>query len=284
MTAPLVHTLFQGYAFVLGLVFGSFYNVAIHRLPEDRSVVFPRSACPHCGTVLGPSELVPVLSWLWQRGRCRHCGTAISARYPLVELLGGLLGWLVFRQVVPVEHALDPAWLTAWCVFFFFVSALVVQAFVDLRHHIIPDETSVYAIPVGIAAAWLLTTLGFDHVLALTPQRAVGGALFGAAFFAPFWALGPMLLGRPAMGAGDVKLLAMIGAFLGPLAAVFFVPLLASLSGAAYALFQLALRRGRAPGGLELPYGPWLGLAAIAYVLFPDAIRSLSPGLVWLFG
>src|SRR5690606_4825972 len=107
---------------------GSFYNVAIARWPDDRSVVAPRSHCPYCGTTLGPGELVPVLSWVVQRGRCRHCESPIAATYPVIEALGGCLSFLVFRRVVPGPEALDTANVVAWAVYFGFMSLLVIAA------------------------------------------------------------------------------------------------------------------------------------------------------------
>ncbi|MCA9568671.1 MAG: prepilin peptidase, partial [Myxococcales bacterium] len=128
-----LYPLYQGVAFVFGLVIGSFWNVCIARWPEDRSVVAPRSACPACGTPIAARDNVPVLSWLVLGGRCRACGTPIAPTYPLVELLGGLLAFLAWRRFVPTPADLDVAHVAAALVYFVFVSALVVGAFIDIR-------------------------------------------------------------------------------------------------------------------------------------------------------
>jgi len=133
----------SGFAFVLGLLVGSFLNVVIHRLPRGESVVHPRSRCPRCGHAIGALENIPILSWILLRGRCRGCGGAISARYPVLELVTGLLFVAVAFRYGASPHSL---------VFFVFAALLVAAAVIDFEHRLIPDEISVGS-PV-ITSVW----------------------------------------------------------------------------------------------------------------------------------
>jgi leader peptidase (prepilin peptidase)/N-methyltransferase len=254
----------QAFAVLYGLVIGSFLNVCIVRLPEDRSL-WPRSACPSCNTPIAWYDNVPVLSWLILRGRCRHCGARISPLYPLVELLSGLLGWLLFRRIFADPADLDLAHIAAWVVQFGFLGLLVVAAYVDVRHRIIPDETSIYAVPFGIAGAALLQLVGYDGWMSIGWRQAVVGAtLWWLAFAALSW-VALYLMDQVALGWGDVKLAAMFGAFLGPtgtFAVLMFGSIIASTVG-----IVVTVAQGRRT---YLPYGPPLALAAVLYVLWGE--------------
>jgi len=269
------YALFSGFALVLGLVVGSFLNVCIARMPEDRSIVHPPSHCPSCGAFIEPYDNIPVLSWLLLRGRCRSCHTRISPLYPAIELLTGLLAWLVFRRVVGGPEHFDLPHLAAFGVFFVFVAMLVAQTFIDIRHYIIPDEFSIYAVPVGVAASALLSWLGYPE--AVSWRQAALGALFGSSVLLFVMALFWLIRRKEGMGFGDVKLLAMIGSFLGAWPALPFVVFASSLIGAAVGI-PVALSRGRGLGS-ALPFGPFLALAAIVYVLHgPELVERWLPG------
>jgi leader peptidase (prepilin peptidase)/N-methyltransferase len=267
---------------LFGLLVGSFLNVVIHRLPRGESLVWPGSRCPRCGRPIRPHENVPVLSWLALRARCRGCGGRISARYPAVELGTALVFAALAARFGPAPE------LALWMVF---SAGLAAAALIDVDHGIIPDELSLGGLAVGLVlvpGAALLA--GSDPRAALV--RALAGALFGGG---ALWAVGfaharlATALGRrfehwpgpegpprrwsadwwlwfPGMGLGDVKLLAAIGAFLGP-AGVLDSVLLASLLGIALG-GALALRRG----SLAAPFGfaPALALGALAVVLLPQ--------------
>jgi len=259
-----VHGVAQGFAILYGLVIGSFWNVAIARMPDDQSL-WPRSRCPGCGSAIAASDNVPVLSWLWLRGRCRSCGMAISPSYPLIEVLGGLLGWLLFRALVPDATFLDGPHVTAWVVYFVFFSCLVIGSFVDLRHRILPDQVTSYAVPLGLLGVAVLQWVGFDGF----PHTTVRGAVIGAAFWglsaAGVAGLGQLWQGQEVLGWGDVKLAAMLGSFLGPLhtfIAVMWGSTLGSIVGVA---LLIALRRR-----LYYAFGPPLAVGAMAYVLFGE--------------
>src|SRR5262245_5781171 len=183
-------------AFAVGASIGSFLNVCIYRLPTDESVVRPASRCPQCATPIAWHDNVPVLSWLWLHARCRSCRAPIPARYPLVELATGGLALLALAMLGPTPAAL---------VAFAFTAALLLITFVDLDHRFIPDEVSLPGIVIGLAAAFLPG--------GVTPLDALLGTLLGGGIlWAVAWSY-ERLTGVEGMGFGDVKLLAMMGAF-----------------------------------------------------------------------
>ena len=274
-----IYTIFVVFSAIIGLVVGSFLNVCIARLPVFRSVV-PRSACPQCGTGIAWFDNIPVLSWLILRGSCRTCQGTISPGYPLIELLMGCLALLLFVRIVPNANVLDAAHLAAWVVYLGFFGALVVACYSDIRHRIIPDETSLYALPVALLCAALLDQLGYSGWPAPGLRQAFWGATLGGGFLgATGWAA-RRVYGPDALGMGDIKLVAAIGAFLGALPAVVAVLLGASLLGAITGLVALVWTQRR----VYAPFGPALAAASIVYVLAGDALLPrLLPGLaMWL--
>lgn len=274
MIDPLLYGWVSGFALVLGLLLGSFLNVCIARMPEDRSIVSPPSHCPACGHQIRPWDNIPIVSWILLRGRCRDCGTAISSLYPAIELLTGLLAWLLWRRIVPDAHAMDPANLVAFGVALVFTCMLITQAYIDIRHYIIPDQLSIYAVPIGVMAAVLQESMSVPG--APTWQQSVLGAVVGGGV------LGAVMVGfyvirrKEGMGMGDVKLLAMIGAFLGAWPAIPFVVFVSSVLGALVGIpMALSQRNGL---GAALPYGPFLALAAIIWLLHgPELIALWYP-------
>ena len=267
-------------AVLIGLVLGSFANVAILRLPDGRSLL-PGSACPQCGSPVRPIDNIPIVSWVILRGRCRSCRTPIPATYPLVELLGGLLAFLVWRRFVPGPDELDAAHLTAAALYFLLIVDLVIASFSDVRYRIIPDETSSYAVPFAILGVVALGWLGYEGPLAMSWRASVlGAAVAGGSLGLLAWTAN-WLTKQEALGWGDVKLFALIGAAVGAAPGAFLVLMLASFSGSIAGLTGLAIARRR----IWLPFGPSLAFAAIAYVLWGDSLsRALVPGLVLLFG
>ncbi len=230
-----------------GLVLGSFLNVVIHRVPRQMSLLKPPSHCPACGELIRWYDNIPVLSWLLLRGRCRRCGARISLRYPAVELTTALLLVAVvarFGVSVPAAAAMVLGAL------------LVTLALIDLEHFLLPD---VLTLP-GIVAGLL-----FSLANALVrPLDALIGAAVGAALPYAVIVLYRMVRGVEGMGLGDVKLLAMIGAFLGWQGAL----LTLCLGACAGALVGIALvLAGRGKADTELPFGTFLSAAALL-VLF----------------
>jgi leader peptidase (prepilin peptidase)/N-methyltransferase len=232
-------------AFIVGAVLGSFLNVLIHRLPRGESVVIPGSRCPHCGAPIAPWDNLPVVSYVVLRGRCRHCGAPISPRYVIVEAAAGLLlAGLAWRFGVTLE-AVRYAVLGL---------ALLVVFFTDLEHGLIPNAVTYPGIVAGIvfgaaSGAW---------VPSLLAAAGAGGVFLLIA-----------LLSRGGMGGGDIKLAAMIGAFLGT-PAVIVALFLAVALGAAAGLVLMALRlRTRKQ---TIPFGPALAAGALIAVFTSDAI------------
>ncbi len=248
MTEPWVLAL----AFVVGTAVGSFLNVCIARLPQGKSIVYPPSACPHCGASIRPWDNIPLLSFLLLRGRCRNCRKPISWRYPVVEALtGGLFAANVLM------FGLGPWALTA-CIL---VAALVVVTFIDLDHQIIPDVISLPGIVVGLLGAvpgWGPSLL--DRVVGVL----LGGGLLWAVAVFYEWARH-----REGMGGGDIKLLAMIGAFLG-WRGVLVTLLVGSLSGALVGGTRILLRQARAE--VPIPFGPFLALGALVALFWGEAL------------
>jgi len=213
MTEEWTVTLFAG---ALGLVLGSFLNVCAWRWPRDESVVAPPSACPNCGERIRWRHNVPVIGWLMLRGRCRDCRTSISVQYPLVELTVGVV-WagLAYRYGVSAEAARGAIFLTI----------LLGIALSDARFYIIPDQFSLGGAVVGLLLA--------PFALGPTLPQAVVGAVLG---FALLWAVavaGKAAFKKDAMGGGDLKMMAMVGAFVGPvgvLLTIFLGALLGTLA------------------------------------------------------
>lgn len=217
-------------AFLFGGIVGSFLNVCILRIPEEGvSIFYPsRSHCPHCDYAIQWYDNIPVLSWVWLRGQCRSCKAPISLLYPLVELLSAIMAVAVVKRFGATLAAL---------VIFVFICALIVVTFIDLAFWIIPDSISLPGIPLGVLAAWALGPP------LPTWQDAALGALLGGGLFLTISLSYQIFLKRPGLGMGDVKLLAMLGAFLG-YKALPGVILLASAQGllVAVLLYVLGVR------------------------------------------
>ena len=259
--------------FTTGACIGSFLNVCIYRLPADESVVRPASRCPGCATPIAWYDNVPLVSWAWLGARCRACGASIPARYPLVEAATGGLALLALVHFGATPEA---------AVVFAFSAALLLITFIDLDHRFIPDEVSLPGILVGLASSFLPGRVG--------PVDALLGVLVGGGLL---WAVAwgyERSTGVEGMGYGDVKLLAMIGAFLG-WQAVPAVLVVASLTGSFAGIALIGVRGGGrggrrvvrrlGPGALipfarraarrtAIPFGPFLALGAMLALYRPD--------------
>lgn len=251
-------------AFV-GLLIGSFLNVCIYRLPRDLSVVRPRSFCPSCQAAIAWYDNVPVVSYLVLRGRCRHCRAKIPWRYPLVELMTAACFFLAIHQ-----YGFNPAGLK-FCVFSALLTGLI---FADFEERILPDEMTLGGIAAGLLFAYLSpnpSPIGFLLLpLGTSPQwLSVAGALIGAIVCSgAIWLIGAAyyrIRHREGLGLGDVKMIAMIGAFLGLLNAM-RVLIAGSILGAVVGVLFIVLARKDA-SSYELPYGSFLGIAALIVTL-----------------
>ncbi|MSP54739.1 MAG: prepilin peptidase [Myxococcales bacterium] len=258
----------QGMAGVFGALFGSFLNVCIVRMPEDRSVAWPGSACPHCGAGVRPYDNVPVFAWFWLRGRCRDCRTPFSALYPTIEAMFALLCVLLFRRIIPDVADVDKAHLVALVWYGWLLFALVGLTFIDLRHKIIPDAFSIYSVPVGVAGAALCTHLGFPY--APTWQQSVVGAATGGLGLYTLMALYRLVRKREGMGLGDAKLLALLGSYFAAIPALLFIVIAASVLGSIVGVATLLWRRGTLQ--LAMPFGPFLAVGAVVWLFFGDDV------------
>lgn len=269
---PLAHIT----AFLLGTAIGSFLALAATRVPSDRSILRPPSACEVCGTRLRAADNLPVISWLRLRGRCRVCHTPISPFFPLAELATGLVAWLLFRRFVPGPAQLDLPHIAAWTAYFGFASLLLVSTWTDARARIIPTGASAHAVPAAIGAAVALELLGYEGWLALGWRGSVLGALVGGGLPAILAFAFERITGRTGLAWGDVRMLALIGAFVGAVPGVWLVLLLASVGGAVAGIGAW-LMHGRTGW---LPFAPWLALASLVYVLYGDRLVPwLLPGM-----
>lgn len=242
---------------VLGLIVGSFLNVVIHRLPRGQSLASPPSRCPHCGHPLRWHDNVPVVSWVWLGGKCRWCRAPISPQYPLVEVVTGLL-FVAVAWVTPVGPLLASRLL---------LSCLLVSLFgIDFAHQILPNAITLPGIAAGLA---------FSLVNPPGPAGAAIGAIAGGGVL--YAIAGAYYLARreEGMGMGDVKMLAMIGAFLG-WKAVLVTLVLSSFSGALVGVALIALSRGSLR--VAMPFGTFLALGAVAAMLVGEPLVQWYAG------
>lgn len=258
--------------FIFGSIIGSFLNVCIHRMPQSESVVWPRSHCPHCKRRIPGYDNIPFFSYMLLKGKCRYCKQKISLRYPLVELISALAFVFFFSR-----YGLSYDFF----VYTLFACLLIIATFIDIKHRIIPDEISVGGLIVGFILSSIrginLSPLSFSFKPVFNSFLGIiigggiiwtTGALFDLVYF--------KLLKRPpiqgeteSMGGGDVKLLAMIGAFLGWQRALltFFV---APFFGLIIGVINLLIKKDH-----TIPYGPFLALAALLSIFWANKIIGL---------
>ena len=250
----------------VGLVLGSFLNVCIYRLPLGESVVSPGSRCPKCGASVRPWQNIPVVSWILLRARCANCRAPISWRYPAVEALAGLTALVLWRAYGPTS---------AFAIAASFALMMIVLFFTDYDHQLLPDLVTLPGFAVGIAAAWynpFLGDPGWPRIVA-----AVTGAALGSGILWSIGALYTRLRGVEAMGFGDVKMMALVGAFTGP-AGVAVTLFVASVVGAAIGLALIPLKGKTLQNAL--PFGCFLAPAALAALLWGRAVITAYLGLV----
>ena len=244
---------------ILGLCVGSFLNVCIHRLPRGESLVRPPSRCPRCGRQLSWFDNIPVFSWIALLGKCRRCGEPIAIRYPLVELITAAL-WVLIAAMTPPDALLASRLVLA--------TSLVVLFMIDLEHHILPNVITLPGIVVGFLFSFIAEPFPTSSLIGIVLG---GGVLYAIA--AGYYAIRK----EEGMGMGDVKMLAMIGAFLG-WPAVVLTLILSSFSGAIIGLAMIAF--ARADGRHALPFGTFLALAALIAMLGGEPILNWYLGRI----
>jgi len=274
-----VPSFYLGFVFILGVLIGSFLNVVIYRLPimmqrswaadcadsfpdanievnEERfDLVLPRSRCSECKHIIGSTENIPLLSWLLQKGRCKHCGCKISARYPAIELLSGVMS-------LGVAYFLPFGWPVLFALIFTW--ALICLTFIDVDTMLLPDQITLPLLWLGL----LINISSFFSPI----QDAILGAVFGyLALWSIYW-LFKLVTGKEGMGYGDFKLLAALGAWFGWQALPLII-LLSSLSGAIIGIITLLMSNDKK--SRPLPFGPYLAIAGWSYLVFGTEITTL---------
>lgn len=253
------------FAVAFGAIVGSFLNVVILRLPEEGgSIVFPASHCPKCGSMLRWYDNIPLVSYLMLHGKCRSCQQPISLQYPAVEgamaLLSALLVW-----------RFDPSF--EYFLYFLFVAALLVIIFIDFHHQIIPDVISLPGIVIGFIGSFLNSQVSWQ-------ESALGILFGGGVLYAVAWSY-YLVKKQDGMGGGDIKFLAMIGAFLG-WQSLPFVILFSSITGSVVGIAAMA--KQNKGGQTRIPFGPFLAVAAGLYLYLQDQIMALWQAYLGLNG
>jgi leader peptidase (prepilin peptidase)/N-methyltransferase len=257
---------FYIFAFIFGAVVGSFLNVCICRLPRKESIVFPPSHCPSCDFKIPFYDNIPILSYLVLHGKCRSCRLPISLQYPLVEFVNALLTLFLFIKF--------GASLT-FPVLFIFCSALVVISFIDLEHQIIPDCISLPGIPLGFVSSFFISDLYHEGMLLGWHSSLIGIAVGGGSL----WLVAccyELITKKEGMGGGDIKLLAMMGAFLG-WPAIPFIIFVSSLIGSVIGITIMLVQKKDSK--LAIPFGPFLALGAVLYIFIGKQVIHLYLGL-----
>jgi len=244
--------------FILGLIVGSFSNVCIYRIPRNESIIYPGSHCPKCSTTLRPMDNIPLLSYIILKGRCRNCGSKISIQYPIVELLTGLIYLIIY-----LTYGLSIQSL----IYIILSSALIIITFIDLKEQIIPDVISLPGVVAGLVISFFVPYI--SSLSSLLGIIAGGGTILIIAL------IGTIIFKKEAMGGGDVKLAAMVGAFLGwkyVILALFLGFFIGALAGIFLILAKIRSREDM------IPFGPFIVVGSIAAILWGERI------LLWYLG
>lgn len=233
---------------ILGLIIGSFLNVCIYRIPKKESIIFPPSHCTSCDESLRPWDLIPILSYVFNRGRCRYCGEKISPQYPIIEFLNGLIYLLLYLKygltITFIKYAL-------------LASLLIVISFIDLKLQIIPDRLNIFTLILGIL--FLLIEMDFSSALNSILGLLVGGGIF----------LLIAIITNGAMGGGDIKLMGALGLFLG-WKYILMVTLISFIIGAIASIVLMALGiKGRKD---FIPFGPFISISGLIVMIYGSEI------------
>ncbi|MGB5107601.1 MAG: prepilin peptidase [Candidatus Zixiibacteriota bacterium] len=241
------------YAFGMGAFIGSFLNVLIHRLPRKENFVTGRSHCPKCSEMIRWYDNIPLVSFIILRAKCRLCAESISWRYPIVELVTAVFFLTAYKLYGVSFHSLIAA------VFF---SMLLVVTFIDFEYYIIPDRITYPGMVLGMALSWVNPLV--------TPLDALIGLLAGGIALYLLAMLGDFVFKKESLGGGDIKLAAMLGAFLG-WKNIIFIFFGAAVFGLIYAVMQMAVSRKQGAGRM-IPFGPFLSLAALVALFFGEVL------------
>ncbi len=250
-----MHTLYAIFVSIIGLAIGSFLNVCIYRIPRDMSILYPPSHCPHCGRRIKFYDNIPVISYIILGGRCRYCKARISPRYPLVELLMGILFLWAYLKF---------SWTLELLKVLVYVTLSVCIAFIDGEHMIVPDKVSLPAILVGLIFA--------IFKVGISLKGALIGAFLGGIIMWIFRVGGKLAFKREALGDGDIIIMAMVGMYTGPLG-VFITILIGSLTGSIIGILLLLKKKAEI-----LPFGPFLIFGSLVYIYLIQFTKYLTIG------
>ena len=240
--------------FILGLIVGSFSNVCIYRIPKNESIIYPASHCPKCRSNISPKDNIPLLSYILLKGRCRNCKSKISIQYPIVELLTGLIYLIIY-----LIYGLSIQTL----IYIILSSALIIIAFIDLNEEIVPDVISLPGIVIGFIISFFVPYISFVN--------SALGVLVGGGIILIIGLVGSVIFKKEAMGGGDVKLAAMIGAFLG-WRYIIILLFLGFFLGALAGIFLIASKiKSREDA---VPFGPFIVLGSFITLLWGEKIIS----------
>lgn len=252
--------------FIFGAIIGSFLNVCIYRIPAGLSIVKPRSRCGACDRTLSAIDLVPILSWVFLKGRCRTCGVKISIRYPLVEALEGALFLVIFAR-----FGLSYLTLTSWL----FVAFLTVVFFIDIDHKIIPNKLVIFGCLIGLIPVLMHFTIGYPLYFSHAFYEPILGVVIPFSLMLATALLSLIILKKPGMGMGDVKVYAPIGLFLGwqlSLMSLWFAFFLGGLFGI---FWMVVLRKSKAD---YIPFAPFIVIGSLISLLYGKYIYILLLG------
>jgi len=244
--------------FILGLIIGSFSNVCIYRIPRNESIIYPASHCPKCRSNILPQDNIPLLSYILLKGRCRHCKSKISIQYPIVELVTGVIYLIIY-----LIYGLSIQTL----IYIMLSPALVIIAFIDLNEQIVPDVISLPGIVIGFILSFFVSYISLIN-------SALGILVGGGIILIIGWG-GSIIFKKEAMGGGDVKLAAMIGAFLGWRAIIISLFLgffLGALAGIFLIMTKIKKREE------AIPFGPFIVLGSFITLLWGEQIISWYMG------
>ncbi len=256
--------LIKTFVFIFGAIVGSFLNVCIYRMAREESVVRPRSHCPNCSSIIYWYDNIPLLSYIFLLGKCRFCRKPISLRYPIVELLTAVAFILLYNHL---------GFNIRLFAYLLFICGLIVATFVDISHRIIPDEISIGGIIVGLILSVIFPQLQNEYSHLWSGLQSILGIIIGGGIIYLTGLLGDFIFKKETMGGGDVKLLAMVGAFFGwkiALLTFFIAPFFGLVAG----IIVLIRTKDHL-----IPYGPFLSLAAIVAIFYSRQIINLIFGI-----
>ncbi len=252
--------------FIFGLITGSFLNVCIYRIPRNFSIIWPASRCPSCNVPIKFYDNIPILSYIFLGGKCRYCNKNISLRYPFVEFLNGFLYVIIINRFGFEWHRI---------FYFIFCSALIVITFIDLDFQIIPDRITLPGILIGFITGSFLLPDPFMKSSALGWKSSIIGSVTGFVLYTLIAFAGSKIFKKEAMGGGDIKMMAMVGAVIG-WKGIILTTFLGSLTGSIAGIISMIIR-GREKGSL-IPFGPFLAFGSIISLFYGQEI------LLWYLG